>query len=263
MGMQQTAPKHLITPTLLHNYFQRPPQRSVFTSVMIGMFLLICIVPCCLSVPYINSMFQTFIVLGIIATIGIPTVIGCSPLISYLLLSRPTDKEYDEWVGGWLHSKKEQGFHELHINSYEFMGQPLLVQGQVYPGTSASEIYNNDVSLVIRPGKDGYPRSSINRFMFFYPMQDFIAIFTTDVNALSNQKYDFAQKYYYQDVVGIETVSVNTHMTKRSIELRDLTLKMSNGKEIGLPSVVSNPDVTQTIRAINTLIWDKKRNAQS
>jgi hypothetical protein len=154
---------------------------------------------------------------------------------------------------------QQMGLQELRLDPREIMGQPLCVRGMVWPNSPEAEFYRNDGPPVVKRDRyGGYPHASIHRFIFFYPTRYDIAIFTCDVNALYAKRYSRAQRYFYKDIVGIETIGFNLQLGNSWIELRRFELQIANGQSIGIPVFTSDPNVMYTVGSLNALLRDKQ-----
>jgi hypothetical protein len=243
----------------LRNYFLPSPGRSVFTLILLNLFILLLVIPLLvINTSFLNEHVQSFLLTGAIIVVGAPLGISSIRLILYYLRPRPRHAEYDAWVHSCIPAIQQIGLQELNLDPGEIAGQPLCVPGMIWPDSPEAEFYRDDGYPVIKQDPSGFPRSSINRFICFYPNQYDIAIFTCDVNALYAKSYSRAQRYFYKDIVGIETIGLNVQLGDTSYTLRRFELHVANGQHIGIPAFVFNPYMMQTVGSLNTLLRDKK-----
>src|SRR5579884_1495909 len=193
----------------LTRYFEKPP---AFASklILIGLASLLFLgLPCAsLSHPYGFVWLLIF---------GSPLAVGIGMLVIFNARSRPTDEEYDAWVNSWKPSIYHYGMEKLGLDPHSIEAGELWIRGVVWPSRPDAAYYANNASPVqTKRGKDGFVRSSVNRFTFFYPMQHYIAVFIGDVNALGPVRYQASQTYFYDDIVGIETMDIVLQLDKGS-----------------------------------------------
>jgi hypothetical protein len=109
---------------------------------------------------------------------------------------------------------------------------------------------------------DGRPHGSINRFTFFYPTRHYIAVFICDVNALGTMHFEGTSTYFYNDIVGIDTKSFTLDDGNVDYVMQKFELRVSSGQSIGATTYVHDLDVDQTVKALRTLLRDKKSGTQ-
>ncbi len=247
------------SPIELRNYFLAPPSRTVFTLILLSLFLFILAIPLIvINTSFLTASAQSFLTTAALVILAIPLVYGGMRLVPYYLRSRPTDQEYDTWVRNWIPEMQRNGLLELGLDPSEILGQPLFVPSIVWPNTPEADFYRNEGYPLLKSDRDGNIHSSINRFIFFYPTRYAIAIFTCDINALYPRQYSRAQRYFYNDIVGVDLFSVTTQPGNTSGALRRFELRVTNGENLGVPVFISDPMVMQTVGALNALLRDKK-----
>lgn len=243
----------------LRNYFLPSPGRNLFTMLLLNLFALILAIPLIvINTSFLTEGVQSVITTCAIIILGTPLGIGCIRLILYYFRSRPTDQQYEEWVNSWIPRMQQSGLQELSLDISEIVGQPLFVHGMVLPDSTEAEFYRQDGYPVIKQDQYGHLHSSINRFIFFYPTRHDIAIFTCDVNALYTRSYRRAQRYFYSDIVGVETVGFNLQSGNTATTLRRFELHVANGQDIGMPVFISDPTVMRTVGSLNALLREHK-----
>lgn len=256
---QPASPQRMLSAIELRNYFLPPPGRRLFTIILLNLFVLILAIPVMvINTDFLAAIVQSLLTIVVIIILGAPLGISTIRLIAYFLRPHPTDQKYEAWVTDWMPKIQQNGLQELGLDQSEIVGQPLFVRGMVLPNSSEAEFYRNDSYPEIKQDRYGYLHSSINRFIFFYPARHDIAIFTCDVNALYPKNYSSAQRYFYNDIVGVETVGLGLQAGNTSATLRRFELHIANGQTIGLPVFISDPNITHTIGSLNALLRNKK-----
>ena len=118
-----------------------------------------------------------------VASIGILLAAG-GILVFWLLLKMiPSDQEYDEWLRDQARAIRQNAFVELQIGRNDIIDVPLMIHSFVLPGSSLADEHEED-SVLMKKGKDGQWRFSVNYFTYVFPCHRYVAIFTQYVNAV-------------------------------------------------------------------------------
>lgn len=214
----------------------------------------------------------------------------------------PTDAEYDAWVENRRKMIIDNAFDKLRINinqivSNPYIPGPLIIKGFIDPlDEEMRKRYSKDINdhkgnkidvedVEYKVGKDGMLRCSVNTLLYIALLEDYIAIFYSDINALEqSQRYQETAHYYYHDVVGITTddeqIPLSRYVSgaKNGVALyQRFSLEVSNGESVGtsllidkrtLSSqdldkmhslVVFDSEVDRTISALLMFLRDKKQ----
>lgn len=166
---------------------------------------------------YSRKMIVCAAVLGLISFLslafnGVFSIVGfflCVCFVGYILIkarSIPTDKEYDEWVKRKRRALLSRAYKKLHLNQSHLIIHPLIVKGFILPGSEPAAHYSaRDVYM--KEGEDGQWRFSINVFMFFFATEDYLAVFSSSVNAVNQSAppVEGTEEYFYDHIVGVTT----------------------------------------------------------
>jgi hypothetical protein len=92
-------------------------------------------------------------------------------------------------------------------------------------------------------GKDGRIRFSVNTLLYIIPVNDHIAIFSTDINAVEQSlRFQETSHYYYHDVVGLtaddQQIPIDYRNSRFMLLFQDFSLKVSNGDSVGTSVLV-------------------------
>jgi hypothetical protein len=254
MNMQMlNEQQRVLSPQELINYFQPRPRPTL---IVYGVFILLLLGAPCATLSSRGNVWGGSIALLIFA---IPLAIGIMIQVSYNMKARPTDQEYDDWVGNFRAPIRQYGLQKLGLSQNEILGEPLYVRGIVLAKDTDAWYYDNiSQAIMLKRGKDARLRSSVNRFTMFYPTQHYIAVFIGDINALDNARFEGTQTYYYHDVVGVETKAFGIPIEGRTYGLQRFDLQVSNGRSIGVTTIAEDRSIEQTVRSLGVLLRDKK-----
>ncbi|MBV9708197.1 MAG: hypothetical protein JO125_12400 [Chloroflexi bacterium] len=79
-----------------------------------------------------------------------------------------------------------------------------------------------------------------------------------DVNALGTARFEGTRTYFYDDIVGVETSAITLNDGGTTYAMQHFELRVSSGQSIGATTYLHDVDVDQTVRALRTLLRDKK-----
>ena len=170
-----------------------------------------------------------------------------------------TDQQYEDWVRSWQTAIRQFGMQKLGLSNSDVVGKPLYVRSIVWPDSHDAKFYRSyNAPLIIKYGLDGRAHASVNRYTFFYPTQHYIAVFTGDVNALGQMRFEGTRTYFYDDIVGVETSAMTFNDGYTTYAMQHFELRVSSGQSISATTYVHDLDVDQTVQALRTLLRDKK-----
>jgi hypothetical protein len=237
----------------LINYFEPRPKATL---ILVGFLILLFLGAPCASLSVGSNPIAGLTTLSVFA---IPLAIGILIQTKFNMRPRPTDQEYDEWVGSFRASIRQYGLQRLGLSQSDIIGEPLYVRGIVLARDKDAWYYDNMAqAIMLRRGKDARLRSSVNRFTMFYPTQHYIAVFIGDVNALSDLRFEGTQTYYYHDIVGVETRAFGMPVEGVNYGLQRFDLQVSNGRSIGVTTIAEDRSIEQTVHSLGVLLRDKK-----
>ncbi len=157
--------------------------------------------------------------------------------------SNPKDENFDEWLEKQARGILPKALRALNIDQSQITSKVMRIHSIVLPGSSLAGSYRDEVLL--KPGKDGQWRSSVNIYTYFLPSDRFIAIFTRDINALDPRgPYDDrSEEFFYRDIVSI-TLSVfkdkaEINGAECAYRVQQLSLRLVNGDDIRLGGYLS------------------------
>ncbi len=213
----------------------------------------------------------------------------------------PTDEQYDAWVESRRKMIINSAYDKLRISSNQVISSPyipgpLIIEGFIDPldkemrSQYARDILDkkgnkiDEIDVEYKIGKDGGLRCSVNTLLYIVPIEDYIAVFYSDINALEQgRRYQETAHYYYHDVVGITTddqqIPLFRHLRgmNETVLYQRFSLEVSNGESIGTsllvdtrtidkrdlekmpPLVVFDSEVDRTISALLMFLRDKKQ----
>ena len=171
----------------------------------------------------------------VLVTISIVTLV-----IFYLTL--PSDHEFDDWLANQENVVASSVLTKLRLDVKQIISQVLVVRGFVVPSSVlAAKRYNKKVYYQI--GRDRRIRFSVNTLLYFVPVKDHIAVFSTDINAVEQSlRYQETSHYYYHDVVGLtaddQQIPIDYRNSRFMLLFQDFSLKVSNGDSVGTSVLV-------------------------
>ncbi len=242
-------------PAGLDNYFLPLPNRNMFSFILLNAFAFILAIPLIIINTDLltEGIARSVIIAVVILALLVPLCISCVRLVLYYLRLRPTDHEYDTWVRNHESLFLQKGLQQLHLDQSEIIEKPLCIRGIVWPNSKEAEFYLNNGYPMIKWDRYGTPHASINRFVFFYPTQSTVDMFTSDLNALSEASYSRAQKYFYKEIVGFEIVDLTAHGYPSNV-LRQFEIHITGGQSIGIPISPSDPNAMDIVKMLNALL---------
>ena len=184
---------------------------------------------------YYNLYFLLYVAIGVV-TIGIV-------ILGVFYLTVPSDYEFDEWLASQENVVATSVLTKLRLDVKQIISQVLVVHGFVVPWSDlAAKKYNKKVYYKI--GRDGRIRFSVNTLLYFVPVEDHIAVFRTDINAVEQSlRYQETSHYYYHDVVGLtaddQQIPIDYRKSRFMLLFQDFFLKVSNGDSIGTSVLIS------------------------
>lgn len=245
-------------PAGLHNYFL-PHPALMFTFIMLSAYALILATPIIIiNTTALPQDTQNTVITITVVFLILLLVISCIRLIRYYLRLRPTNQEYDTWVRAHESPLHQQGLAQLLLDPSELIEKPQCIPGVVWPNSQEAEQYQNNGYPKIKWDRYGFPHASVNRFIFFYPTRDTVAMFTCDVNALpSARSFSRAQRYSYKEVVGFQIVDLNAPGYPANV-LQQFEIHFTNGQSIGIPMSPSDQNVMDVVKLLNALLREHK-----
>lgn len=271
MSTYTTHKVHSLSCQDRQRYFT-PPRQDSTNAVRIALYVLASFVACpSMLILVILAVISPFVFLAVSSACA-GLVIGLVKLLERLKRQQknsfsapfvvpppPTDEEYEAWVKSWANAIQQYGVKKLGLDPSDILGQSLYVRSIVWPRSHGAKYYSNyNCPVLIKQGIDKRPHGNINRFTFFYPTQHYIAVFAGDINALHTLRFEETRMYYYKDIVGIETSGMALDDGITTYPMQHFELRVSSGQSISATTYVEDLDVEQTIRALRTLLRDKK-----
>jgi hypothetical protein len=277
VNIQEMSQSGNLSPQELKDYFGWPPPvvqpkkkpfvvRHFFLS-LIGFSL----ISSCFLTNFLARFVSSNLGLGLFIVFVLPVICALVIIGSIIIASRlknvpeapppsiPTDQEYEAWIRSWQNSMRQYGMQRLGLSSSDVLGKPLYVRSLVWPNSREANYYQSyNTPILIKYGADGRAHASVNRYTFFYPTQHSIAVFTGDINALDTPRFEGTRTYFYDDIVGVETSAMNLNNGVTTYAMQHFELRVSSGQSIGATTHVHDLDVDQTVRALRTLLRDKK-----
>ena len=163
--------------------------------------------------------------------------------IRTLITLNPGDEDYDEWLAYQASLVISEAYDVLDLYESQLINQILSIHSIVLPGSSLADNYRDEILL--KQGKDGKWRSSVNLYTYFFPVDGFIAIYTRSIDALNPAVpyADSSEEYFYEDLIGAsfrtfrDTAIVNDQ--EFSYRVEQLSFKLFSGDDIGLGGSIS------------------------
>lgn len=157
--------------------------------------------------------------------------------------SNPSDEQYDLWLDNEARKMIQRALWMLDVHEGQIDSGVLCVRSFVLPDSELAAHYSNHVLL--KQGKDGRWRCSVNLYTYFFPTRHYLGIFTSDINALSTSALhdDRPDEYFYREIltptlkVSQETVLYDGE--EHLYRLQQLVLRISNGENIHLGAYLS------------------------
>jgi len=196
--------------------------------------------------------------------------------------SNPGDEDYDHWLEQQVQAMKPRAMRLLNLNQSQVTSQILCTHSIILPGSSLAKNYHDDV--LIKQGKDGQWRTSVNLYTYFFPTDHFIAMCTCDVNACRqtiSSEYQ-TEEYFYRDIISTSFSSFQDTAEiagmKYPYRVQQLSFRISNGDDIRLGAhlsampldrgqgapIILLPDthINQTLADLRGLLRSKKQRSR-
>jgi hypothetical protein len=211
----------------VYNYFypQSTPAWNIIV-IVIGIAL------------FLASFFFHFILLAIIG----PIIALIGGLIIYKRIkAHPSDEDYDAWVGSMAVALYDRALDTLDIQLHN-QDRVLTIRSYVLPGSLAADDYAPD-EVLMKYGKDGRPRFSINVYTFIICTDDFLAVFESDVNVFQPFMHrDIHEIYGYHTIFSATTLALEDTILFDDQEFpyrtEQFCLKFANGETLGFSAAV-------------------------
>lgn len=202
---------------------------------------------------------------------------GTISIMSHFKAQPLTDQEYDAWLEGTARRHFMSALDRLGADNDQDFGPILYVHGFILPGTRDAIKFRLD-DILLKVGKDGKFRYSINRYTYFHPIENQLAVFVFEINAVNHSDYrEAAREYFYWDIVGVATEDDQDMVLIGEVSfpyrIQSFVLSISNGYNISaafLSQPLDNgqdlptyniPDVdmvSDTLMRLRRLIRDNK-----
>ncbi len=131
------------------------------------------------------------------------TVLGVM-IFRYSFKSRISDEEYDEWLKQQARVIKQEVYYTLQIDRRELTDKVLSIHSFVLPGSTLAERYPAGTVLMKR-GRDGKYRFSINFYTFVFPFSRTVAVFTMYFNAVTRSSNVYrSDEYTRQHIIAAD-----------------------------------------------------------
>ncbi len=135
-----------------------------------------------------------------------PIIVAIFGIIIYRRIkSHPDDESYDAWVGSLARKLYARGLDTLDIQLHN-QDQVLTIRSYVLPGSLTAHDYLHE-EVLMKHGKDGRQRFSINVYTFIFCTARFLAIFESDVNVFNPLIHrDIHEIYGYPTIFTATTI---------------------------------------------------------
>jgi hypothetical protein len=223
-GQNQRATQKLSVQEV-YNYFNPPPMPKW---TIVALFIGVAFIPAGIM------LHPTLLVGGIFALVG-------GYAIYRWMKAHPDDESYDAWVGSMAVELYERGLDTLNFQPHN-QDPVLTIRSYVLPGSLAADDYPPD-EVLMKYGKDGRLRFSVNVYTFIICTKDFLAVFESDVNVFSPLIHRDTHEIY-----GYRTIFSATIMPLEDTVLFDeeevpyrteqFCLKFANGETMGFSAAV-------------------------
>lgn len=131
----------------------------------------------------------------VVTAIGvIVTLVGVMVLRQWFK-SKLSDEEYDEWLKRQARAIRQEVYSTLGIDRAELTDRVLSIHSFLLPGSPLAERYPAG-TVLMRRGRDGKYRFSINCYTFVFPFSRTIAVFTMHFNAFTGLSSVYASDEY-------------------------------------------------------------------
>jgi hypothetical protein len=185
-----------------------------------------------------------------------------------LAAKRPSEDELDRLSSRDLGSLIETATRALDRPEDEIQVPPLALLSPSPLAAHALDLR----SARPRNGRDGRPRSPVNRAIILLPMEDQLGLYSCDQNAVTGQISNVSvEEHHYRDIVSVqmeEDISGVSNPVRR--QTQRLSLELTNGRRVDVPVAVAwqrpdgggtalgPTDLEKTLAAIRVLLRDKR-----
>jgi hypothetical protein len=196
-----------------------------------------------------------------------------------LAAKRPSEEELDRLLSRDLGSLIETATRALDRPEDEVQVSPLALLSPSPLAAQAPDLR----STRPRNGRDGCPRSPVNRAVILLPMEDQLGLYSCDQNAVTGQISNVSvEEHHYRDIVSVqmeEDTARGSDSAHRAVNgSRDnvrnptqrLSLELTNGRRVEVPVAVAwqrpdgegtalgPTDLEKTLAAVRVLLRDKR-----
>ncbi len=177
----------------VYNYFNPPPMPKW---TIAALFIGIVFIPVGIMLhPILLSLAG-----GIVALVG-------GYAVYRWIKAHPDDESYDAWVGSMAVELYERGLDTLNFQPHN-QDHVLTIRSYVLPGSLAADDYPPD-EVLMKYGRDGRLRFSVNVYTFIICTKDFLAIFESDVNVFSSLIHrDIHEIYGYRSILSATSIAL-------------------------------------------------------
>lgn len=185
-----------------------------------------------------------------------------------LAAKRPSEEDLDRLLSRDLGSLIETATRALDRPDDEIQVPPLALLSPSPLAAQAPDLR----SARPRTGRDGRPRSPVNRAVILLPMEDQLGLYSCDRNAVTGQISNVSvEEHHYRDIVSVqmeEDVSGVSDPARRKTQR--LSLELTNGRRVEAPvtaawqrpngggTALGPTDLEKTLAAIRVLLRDKR-----
>lgn len=225
---QANMPRRSYVESGMEPYFiPKPPSILANISFIIGSLLCIFVI---IMLSTGHSNFSELILFGC----GV-ILFGMAGFIVYKR-SPPSDEQFESWLKNRATAMRRRALRALDVDEHRIMGEVICIQSFVLEGSPLALNYRNNVYM--KQGKDEKWRSSVNLFTYIFPMDQYIAVYTGDINALGQSGFfgESSHDYLYRHIISVtvrpsqETVVINGRRSR--YRLQKLVFSMTNGDHI-------------------------------
>lgn len=190
--------------------------------------------------------------------------------------SNPTDQQYDQWIETQANALLLDTLATLDLYEHQLTGKIKRIRSFVLPGSEIADNYRSNEVLVKR-GRDGRWRCSINVCTYFIPTAYGVAMVTRDVNVFQQSSYIWQnEEYSYPHIVSAAMCTIqDTAYIERErywYRIKQICVNISNGEVIpfgayfsatpidddpyapdfSLPDIVMNQTINDLRRTLRT-----------
>jgi len=220
---------------------------------------------------FITGLFSQFYGLMLVG-LALAIIGGGLIIVPRIESTQLTDTAYDAWLKAQANTLLRAAIKKLNIDSQNTQGY-LQVHGFVLAGMRAPFRYRLD-ELRYKRGKDGIIRYSVNVFTYFFPTDQSVVVFISDINAINPSAHnEKTQEYFYRDIVGVTTSDEQTAIGLYQYRVQRFSVRVSNGDTIdisveatpvgtsqNLPSfTVQDSGIDNTVAALRRILREAKQ----